>query len=167
MTNRLEIDPLTGLANRPQLRAVLAERLDRGDTLALALIDLDRFKHFNMHNGHLAGDAALRALTSILESLLHSGDAIYRFAGQQFVVTIPADLPTALQRSELLRAAVEDRLTPAQPEHCGDPHCLGPVRPLTVSIGVVALVNDITTTLEAAQQALERAKWAGRNRVSP
>ena len=168
MTTSTAHDPLTGAWNRRQLFAELSEAISHRRSLALALIDLDHFKHFNMHNGYSVGDEVLRAVPRVLERRLHPGDAIYRHAGEQFVVLMPdRDRRGAAAQAEQLRAEIERTLTPPQLEHCGDPHCLGPVRAVTASIGVVLLGSPATVeaTLTLALDTMFRAKSEGRNRV--
>ncbi|MCY1405446.1 putative diguanylate cyclase YdaM [compost metagenome] len=156
------IDPLTGLANR----AAWSERLDKelldrrhsGADLLLAMLDLDHFKHINDNYGHLAGDKVLKIVANELRKRLRPTDFIARFGGEEFVLLVPATpLGTGVKLAEALRGAVE-----ACPFHFKSE----PVT-VTVSIGITAFKPGERSeqVLQRADQALYRAKNAGRNRV--
>ena len=156
------LDPLTGLPNR----AAWSERLDhevnawhqRGNSLSLAMLDLDHFKRINDGYGHLAGDKVLKIIANVLRKRLRSTDFIARFGGEEFVLLMPnSSLADALAVGEVLRAAIE-----ACPFHFkGEPVTV------TVSMGVAQFMpgerSDLA--LKRADAALYRAKAAGRNRV--
>ncbi|NWD84293.1 diguanylate cyclase [Pseudomonas reactans] len=156
------IDPLTGLPNR----AAWSERLDqevntwhqRGNNLSLAMLDLDHFKRINDGYGHLAGDKVLKIIANVLRKRLRSTDFIARFGGEEFVLLMPnSSLADALAAGEVLRAAIE-----ACPFHFkGEPVTI------TVSMGVAQFQpgerSDLA--LKRADEALYRAKAAGRNQV--
>lgn len=156
------IDPLTGLPNR----AAWSERLDyevntwhqRGNNLSLAMLDLDHFKRINDGYGHLAGDKVLKIITNVLRKRLRPTDFIARFGGEEFVLLMPdSSLADALAVGEVLRAAIE-----ACPFHFkGEPVTI------TVSMGVAQFKpgerSDLA--LKRADEALYRAKAAGRNQV--
>ena len=156
------IDPLTGLPNR----AAWSERLDyevnawhqRGNSLSLAMLDLDHFKRINDGYGHLAGDKVLKIIANVLSKRLRPTDFIARFGGEEFVLLMPdSALADALAVGELLREAIA-----ACPFHFkGEPVTI------TVSMGVAQFQagerSDLA--LKRADQALYRAKAAGRNQV--
>lgn len=156
------IDPLTGLPNR----AAWSERLDhevnswhqRGNSLSLAMLDLDHFKRINDGYGHLAGDKVLKIIANVLRKRLRSGDFIARFGGEEFILLMPdSGLADALDVGEVLRSAIE-----ACPFHFkGEPVTI------TMSMGVAQFLpgerSDLA--LKRADEALYRAKAAGRNRV--
>ncbi|WP_085716040.1 GGDEF domain-containing protein [Pseudomonas sp. B28(2017)] len=158
------VDPLTGLPNR----AAWSERLDHevkqwqqhGNTLMLAMLDLDHFKRINDNYGHLAGDKVLKIIASVLRKRLRGSDFIARFGGEEFVLLMPSTVPAAgLKLLESLRASIE-----ACPFHFkGEPVTI------TVSIGMTAFRPGEYSdqVLKRADQALYRAKNAGRNRVEP
>lgn len=158
------VDPLTGLPNR----AAWSERLDHevtqwqqhGNSLLLAMLDLDHFKRINDSYGHLAGDKVLKIIASVLRKRLRGTDFIARFGGEEFVLLMPSTVPTAgLKLLESLRASIE-----ACPFHFkGEPVTI------TVSIGMSAFRpgEHGDQVLKRADQALYRAKNAGRNRVEP
>ncbi|MDZ4325804.1 MAG: diguanylate cyclase [Pseudomonas sp.] len=156
------IDPLTGLPNR----AAWSERLDHeisqwqqhGNTLLLAMLDLDHFKRINDNYGHLAGDKVLKIIASVLRKRLRGTDFIARFGGEEFVLLMPGTVPaTGAKLLENLRASIE-----ACPFHFkGEPVTI------TVSMGMTAFKpgEHSDMVLKRADQALYRAKHAGRNRV--
>ena len=156
------IDPLTGLPNR----AEWSERLDyevnawhqRGNSLSLAMLDLDHFKRINDGYGHLAGDKVLKIIANVLSKRLRPTDFIARFGGEEFVLLMPdSALADALAVGEVLREAIA-----ACPFHFkGEPVTI------TVSMGVAQFQagerSDLA--LKRADEALYRAKAAGRNQV--
>lgn len=156
------IDPLTGLPNR----AAWTERLEHevgqwrqhGNSLLLAMLDLDHFKRINDNYGHLAGDKVLKIIANVLRKRLRGSDFIARFGGEEFVLLMPnTSLPAGARIVEALRAAVE-----ACPFHFkGEPVTI------TVSVGLSAFKSGDRSDLviKRADQALYRAKDAGRNRV--
>ncbi len=156
------IDPLTGLPNR----AAWSERLDHevgqwqrhGNSLLLAMLDLDHFKSINDNYGHLAGDKVLKIIASVLRKRLRGTDFIARFGGEEFILLMPGTLPAAgAKLLESLRASIE-----ACPFHFK-----GERVTITISMGLTALKSGehTDTALKRADQALYRAKNAGRNRV--
>ena len=156
------IDPLTGLPNR----AAWSERLDHeihqwqqhGNTLLLAMLDLDHFKRINDNYGHLAGDKVLKIIATVLRKRLRGTDFIARFGGEEFVLLMPGTVPAVgAKLLESLRAAVE-----ACPFHFKSE----PVT-ITISMGLTAFKpgEHSDLVLKRADQALYRAKHAGRNRV--
>ena len=155
-------DVLTGLANRLRLREdleVLCGRVARyGHVYCVALFDIDNFKGYNDGVGHSGGDDVLRAVAAALQQEIRSGDAVYRYGGEEFLVLLPEQsIESAVLAAERLRAAVEE-LALAHPA--------GGV--VTVSAGVAGLDDpscDPAQVFELADQALYRAKEGGRNRV--
>jgi diguanylate cyclase (GGDEF)-like protein len=155
---RARTDELTGLVNRHGLKAAMS--LWTGEAAALLIVDLDHFKRVNDTLGHVAGDAALQHLASLLRSALRERDVAARIGGEEFALWLPeTPLRSAVEVAERVRAAVEK--TPA--------FWSGKAIPLTCSIGVAA-IPEIATNRDnlypAADAALYRAKQAGRNRVT-
>jgi diguanylate cyclase (GGDEF)-like protein len=136
-------DVLTGLPNRRMLARALG-RLSDND--AVVLLDLDHFKRVNDDLGHAAGDDVLRAFGAVLRATVRGRDVVGRFGGEEFVVVIapPAGADPFLER---LRAEwVANR-----------PH------PVNFSAGIARSVGDPEATLALADEALYRAKEAGRD----
>jgi diguanylate cyclase (GGDEF)-like protein len=123
------------------------------------MLDIDWFKAYNDHLGHIAGDAALRAVAETLRDQLRLGDGLYRYGGEEFLALLPDQAALeSLAVAERLRRAVERK---AIPTVAGD----GVV---TVSAGVaeldLSLDRDAAGWLGRADAALYRAKANGRNR---
>lgn len=156
------IDPLTGLPNRAawgeRLEQEISQWQQHGNTLLLAILDLDHFKRINDNYGHLAGDKVLKIIASVLRKRLRATDFIARFGGEEFVLLLPATVPAAgLKLLEHLRVSIE-----ACPFHFkGEPVTI------TLSMGWTAFRpgEHSDVVLKRADQALYRAKHAGRNRV--
>ena len=125
-------DALTGLRNRRALSDDLAalEATARGGdhSAAFALCDIDHFKAYNDHLGHLAGDQALRAIASTIRATLGAGDIGYRFGGEELLLVLrETTAEEAIGAAERIRAAVADIALP---------HPAGTDGILTISIGV-------------------------------
>ncbi len=147
-------DELTGLHNRRswnyELRRACSTAEAHGDPLAIALIDLDHFKRYNDSHGHQGGDALLREAARVWSDMLRPSEVLARYGGEEFALSLSGmSLAEAVARIDELRAA-----TP------GDQ---------TFSAGVAAWVpgSDPEIAVAAADEALYRAKHAGRNQVLP
>ena len=160
-------DSLTALGNRRRQDEdlqLLADRSDRyGDGFCVALFDVDRFKAFNDSAGHLAGDEVLRRVAGSLAAERRSGDAVYRYGGEELLVVLAAQsLDSARIAADRMRAAVE-ALAIAHPG-------IEPAGVVTVSAGVAAYEpetgDSVAALLERADAALYEAKEGGRNRVA-
>jgi diguanylate cyclase (GGDEF)-like protein len=158
-------DPLTQIANRLHFDRRLGEEWARavrdGLPLSLLLADVDHFKRINDRHGHPFGDRCLVAIAETLTtSVLRRSDLVARYGGEEFVVLLPNTSTTdARGVAERLRTAIAGLAL----DDGGVPV------PVTISLGTVTVVpQDGTTTAQAiavADQALYRAKAAGRNRV--
>lgn len=155
-------DALTGLGHHgalmEQLTAAIAEARANEHPLSLVMIDLDNFKGVNDRFGHLAGDELLAALASRLSTHLRSGATAFRYGGEEFTLLLPGvDASSAKLVAERMRRAVAD-----------EPFALGKTQlHVTCSLGVVALAPGMSVHafVDAADQALLRAKRSGKNRV--
>lgn len=161
------VDPVTGLANRRAMDAYLAHQWkqleEEGYSVAVALIDVDCFKAFNDHYGHLAGDKCLERVADALRAATRRhDDLIARFGGEEFVIVLPAtNEDFAAQLAEQVRLSIM---------RLGIPHDYSGVAPVvTVSIGVAGgnadELGDFAALLHRADSALYAAKHAGRNCV--
>jgi diguanylate cyclase (GGDEF)-like protein len=161
-------DGLTGIANRRNFDSVFALEWNRaqrtGLPLALIMLDVDHFKHFNDHYGHLAGDDCLRALAQLLlKEVRRSGELVARYGGEEFVVLMPdSSANTALETAVRIQQAVWSLALP----HAEIPDSIGIV---TFSFGVASLNPSPSYVPEdlihQADLALYRAKKSGRNRI--
>ena len=103
----VDVDPLTGLANRRALPAILREV--QPDGASIVFIDLHDFKQINDERGHLAGDEALRRFATALHEGFRPGDAVVRYAGDEFVV-----IARGLERGAIVARVEELRTRLAQ-----------------------------------------------------
>jgi two-component system cell cycle response regulator len=158
-------DPLTRLFNKRYLLDRLDSELrfaDRHATaLSLLMLDVDHFKELNDLHGHLAGDAVLAHLASVLQKAVRNEDIVARFGGDEFVIVLRAiGIEQAAALGERLRKLVEGTVTRYR----------GRELRTTVSIGAAGFpttwAETVEQLVEAADQALYRAKHAGRNRVA-
>lgn len=159
-------DGLTGIANRRQFDSVLTvewKRAERaGTSLALAMLDVDHFKHFNDLYGHPQGDECLKQVAGILtDNVTRPAELIARYGGEEFAIIIPgADAQQALQLALKICAALRARVIP---------HAAAELGHVTASIGVAAFIplpnGSPETLIKAADTALYGAKAGGRNRV--
>lgn len=157
-------DPLTGLFNRRYMEETLERELSRAERehrpLALILLDIDRFKHFNDTFGHEAGDVVLSSLGALLRSACRAGDVACRYGGEEFVLILPAaSLIDAQRRAEEIREAIRG----LRVSHGGRP-----LEAVRCSMGVAAYPEHGGvggSLLRAADAALYRAKREGRDQV--
>jgi len=159
-------DTKTGLLNASAWQELAQRELVRSQHIAspcaLLLLDLDHFKRVNDTLGHLAGDAALRAIGEALKRELRGYDAVARFGGEEFVVFLnDLNLEEAVIVAERTLARVRGLVISGQTPD-------SPNVTLTASIGLASYPQhgeDLTDLLEAADLALYAAKRAGRDRV--
>jgi diguanylate cyclase (GGDEF)-like protein len=158
-------DGLTGLFNRNFMEICLDRELSRASrknqTLAVFMLDLDHFKRFNDTYGHAAGDTALKAIAEIFRASVRTEDIACRYGGEEFTIILPdVTASAAFAHADNVRRAVTNLRIPLDKEVYGE---------FTVSIGVAMFPNDgdeADLLLRRADQALYRAKRAGRNQVA-
>ena len=159
-------DPLTGLANRRRFDECLMTEWRRGirdhKPLSLLLIDADFFKTYNDTYGHLRGDGCLKQIAEAAQDVVaRPGDLVARFGGEEFAVILPnTSTGGAMQVAQEVCAVMRNRRLL---------HSSNPLGIVTVSIGCATLVPQMgqhaLTLIDYADQALYRAKHAGRNRA--
>jgi diguanylate cyclase (GGDEF)-like protein len=157
-------DGLTGLPNRTFLNhrvpQIIQDARAEGDTLCLALIDLDYFKRINDELGHQAGDRALRHIVRTLRLDLRRDEPLLRVGGEEFVLILRQPLGAAWERLDALRRKLEG--CPFTPEEGAEP------RKLTFSAGMASCPGDavdVSGLMRSADLRLRSAKLTGRNRV--
>jgi diguanylate cyclase (GGDEF)-like protein len=158
-------DPLTGCYNRRFGLRRLTEEFERAvrssEPLGLLLFDLDHFKTINDVHGHQMGDRVLQAAARAARRVLRDGDVLMRYGGEEFVAVLPGAGPgDLLELGERIRRAVAETAL-------ADGHDL--VR-VTVSVGAAAFpssgVGDVDDLLRVADEAMYRAKTAGRDQLA-
>ena len=160
MAKRADTDALTGVLNRMGFNDAMSRELGRarryGQTLSVAIVDIDHFKKVNDEFGHPVGDQVLVRTAKLLSSCVRESDTVARWGGEEFALIAPMTTEEgAASLAEKLRSIMAST------------H-LGPREPITASFGVAELTPDDTveTLLQRADEALYRAKQSGRNRVS-
>ena len=149
-------DALTGLPNRRAFRNLMEARPgEEGD--CIALLDIDHFKRVNDTHGHATGDEVLKLFGALARRIVRANDYVARIGGEEFVILFPStSLEQALQVCDRLRREVS-----ASPLAYG----AGPVW-VTVSGGLAELTSSLDDALRTADQALYRAKEAGRDQLA-
>ena len=157
-------DALTGLQNRNAVLEYLERQMARAvreqSAIGIILADVDYFKKVNDTHGHLAGDAVLRRIATIMNTDLRPYDAVGRYGGEEFLVVVPnCDAAMAREVAERIRLRIqEDKFSPVLPAES---------LPVTCSFGI-AVANDkswsVDSLLASADYALYEAKNSGRNK---
>jgi two-component system cell cycle response regulator len=158
------IDPLTGIPNRraltDRLRMEWARIQRHGGELSFIMADIDHFKRVNDTYGHSTGDKALQEVARTIARQCRKSDLAARYGGEEFAIVVPNEgLSGAVHLAERCRQEIEKINLPAK----GEPICP------TASFGVADAVglSSAESLVDRADQALYRAKAAGRNRVTP
>jgi diguanylate cyclase (GGDEF)-like protein len=173
------VDGLTGVANRRRFDEELARELgrlqrtqvaigvegvsSRQPVLSLILIDVDAFKAYNDHLGHLAGDECLRAIAGALRSAVRRpGDFLARYGGEEFAILLPE---TDIEGAESVGERILDAVAQLAMPHPASPAAAY----VTVSCGIAESSEDCEGAAQAliacADEALYRAKANGRARL--
>jgi two-component system, chemotaxis family, response regulator WspR len=159
-------DGLTGLANRRHFDARLESEWRRcardGDPLSLILVDVDFFKKYNDHYGHVLGDDCLRGVADVLgRAARRPADLAARYGGEEFALILPNTPPEGASKvADQLKLLASERAIP---------HAASTVAPhVTFSMGIAGWVpgkgQAPSDLILAADSALYRAKHDGRNR---
>ncbi|WP_233588682.1 sensor domain-containing diguanylate cyclase [Legionella sp. km535] len=157
-------DALTGLYNRRYINEYLpnelAKMMREKSTLNVIMMDLDNFKKFNDDYGHEAGDEVLKLIGQIINQKFRVGDTACRFGGEEFLITmVHTELNDCIQRLEEFQKAIKSKSVFFNNQ-------ILPV--VTVSIGLAIAPKHGTTMdelIQAADQALYKAKMLGKNRI--
>lgn len=156
-------DPLTRVLNRRFLPSILSREISYANThgakLSLIIIDIDYFKRLNDTYGHQTGDQVLRQVAEILMDNVRPSDFLFRYGGEEFlIVLVEVDLAGASAVAERIRASIDG----------WDFRAGETTLHITASAGVAEHAGhpDPEFLIERADEALYRAKHAGRNRVN-
>ena len=161
------LDGLTGVHNRAHLAFRLEEELREAERLDHALsvvaLDLDHLEQYNLTNSSLQGDHVIKHVARLLKESVRENDVVARVGGGEFVVLYPgADKETSLRMADEVRQTVE--------KYPFDLRSQQPLGVVTVSLGVASFPEDSRSgviLLQAAKEALTKAKTQGRNRTVP
>ncbi|MBT8082155.1 MAG: GGDEF domain-containing protein [Gammaproteobacteria bacterium] len=158
-------DALTNLANRHAMETAFPKLiemcLNKAQPVSLMMIDVDNFKQFNDMLGHVAGDRALSVVARVLKQQFRQRDLLARYGGDEFAVLLPdVNLEEAVAIGERVRRAITGETDDGEDSLIRIPVC--------ISMGVAELNPDgsLDALLRDADEALYRAKRAGRDKVS-
>ncbi|MEL3973308.1 sensor domain-containing diguanylate cyclase [Rossellomorea oryzaecorticis] len=157
LNEEIQIDGLTGIANRKTFDSVIKDWIGRREAFSLIMLDIDRFKQVNDTYGHLTGDEVLKFLSSIITRYVEGEHLGFRYGGEEFGLLLK-DLTAheAFIAAENLRKEIAGTNSPTG-------------RPITISLGVTDFQekdNHPETIIERADSALYDSKMAGRNQTS-
>jgi len=156
MEEQLKLDPFTELYNRKNFDEVLStwmkECQNSGQSICLAMIDIDYFKHVNDYCGHEAGDRVLLYLSQILKGIQSESIHAFRLGGDEFaIIMLNSDTAEARQTCEILRTGMNDC-----PMRAGDE------KHITFSCGI-ACTSEQNATPEALTKAADLALYAAKS----
>lgn len=153
-------DPLTGIFGRRAFDALFERTVARshrhGTPLSMAMIDIDNFKAINDAHGHHTGDNVIKDTARVLQDQARESDLYFRWGGEEFVWLMPdTDAKGAITSAERFRRCVSEK-------------SFEPAGPVTVSVGIATLRSGDKAIdfSHKADEALYRAKQAGRNQVA-
>jgi diguanylate cyclase (GGDEF)-like protein len=157
-------DPLTRVGNRRCMQEELDQLFDRAQRyeqgFSVALCDIDHFKTYNDHFGHLQGDVALKAVAEVLRNQGRCGDSVYRYGGEEFLIVLPGQ---TLDKAALAMERRREAVMAAKISH----PMSDTAEVVTISVGIAAyFVDDDANVIELvkrADRALYEAKSSGRN----
>ncbi len=160
------VDALSGVGNRRELelklQTVVYKQKTLKSTLSLLMIDIDKFKDYNDYYGHQEGDECIKTVANTLKSLINDTDFfVGRYGGEEFVIILHSvDKQQTLDFAENLRKSIAELKIEHRKSDFGI---------VTVSVGCTICIPDNNTQyegiIEIADNALYKAKYAGRNQV--
>ena len=164
LEQKAQIDGLTGLYNRAFFDARIKEEMERArryrHTLALVMLDVDRFKRLNDTYGHSFGDVVLAEVAETARLIARQTDVVARYGGEEFIITLPEQ---NLEGAALLAERIREGIEELQLTHNGEKITV------TASFGVASTAeigyDSITELVNAADRMLYAAKEGGRNQV--
>lgn len=161
-------DGLLGIGNRRTMEVDLehthAVMKRYQHSYTVVLIDIDHFKLYNDHYGHLQGDQCLRLVSQNLEKTIRQSDRLYRYGGEEFLLLLP---DTEEAGARILAKRLVEALFKAGIEHCKSPHSV-----VTISAGIASCSAQTCHSVswqdavERADKSLYQAKTCGRNQVA-
>lgn len=164
---RSQMDSLTGLYNHGNFLKLVQAQADQatadGQPLSLIMLDVDHFKQYNDKYGHLVGDEVLTTLSSTMRQHVKSTDAVGRWGGEEFAISLPgAGFAQAQQVAIRIRDTMHQLSVHTQDQ--------SPIPVPTVSQGIAvfpAEAGDLVELIHLADRRLYIAKGRGRNQIEP
>ena len=157
-------DSLTGLMNRGSLfylgQKLVEETLANQQTISAVLLDIDKFKRINDKYGHNVGDKVIKTIAALGAETMRSRDIFARLGGEEFVAILPQ---ANIDEAKAIAQRLLDKITDFPKEN------FGINEPLSASFGVVninQIEHNFDALIQAADEAMYRAKSAGRSQVS-
>lgn len=154
------LDPLTGVGNRAAMSKTLQRDMDAArrarQPLSIIMLDIDYFKNINDNYGHACGDKVLIEIAQLLQVQLRTSDAIFRFGGEEFLITLPNTCSEYAQLvGERVRRAIESLVVDFE----------GQAVTLSASLGCATLhdAEEQDSFIKRSDYALYTAKRNGRN----
>lgn len=164
LTKLASTDLLTGLYNYGYFQEKIVDHVQNASAahpLALVLVDIDYFKHYNDIHGHQAGDSVITVIGDILNTRVGSRGFVSRYSGDEFVIVLPdADSKEALQLAQEVSTVIRKQVFPGEEYQ--------PEGEITVSCGIAVYpvqARNVKDLLKHADQALYRAKSLDKDKV--
>ncbi len=167
LENLSTTDGLTEISNRRRFDEFLGQEWRRSmrdqTELSLILMDIDYFKEFNDHYGHLSGDDCLKQVAAVLKKTVRrAGDLVARYGGEEFACVLPG---TGQKRAGIIARRIVDEMAGLRIPHEGS----AVSDHVTLSYGVATATpkrgQEDSDLIRMADQSLYSAKQQGRNRV--
>ncbi len=161
----IHLDSMTKLFTKEYLYKVapmeISKAIGMGVPVSVLMIDVDNFKFYNDNKGHVLGDEVLIILSKLLKQSIRSDDLAVRYGGEEFLVFLPnSPKKYAVHVAQRIQDAIEEQEFPEE--------SVFPQGRLTVSIGMASIPDDcrdLSTLIDKADQALYKAKRAGKNTI--
>lgn len=157
LNNQIQLDGLTGLANRRTFDLVIKDWVDQKIPFTMIMVDIDRFKKVNDTYGHLAGDDVLKYLSSMIDNISGEDILCFRYGGEEFGILLKGEnVESAFKVAEQLRVKVAETPSPTG-------------EPITISLGISTSQDQDQhpeVIIKRADSALFKSKTDGRNRTS-
>lgn len=157
LNKEIQLDGLTGLANRRAFDATISEKIESKQPFSLILFDIDNFKQVNDTYGHLVGDDVIKYLASIISDLTQKEDFCFRYGGEEFGILVDGKNESdAWNIAEQVRRKVSETISPTG-------------QPITISLGISSFNgSDVyaSTVIDRADKALYESKKNGKNRTT-
>ncbi|MEC5385061.1 diguanylate cyclase [Uliginosibacterium sp. H3] len=161
-------DGLTGVANRRMFDSVLKQEWSQaqrsGQPLSLILVDIDYFKQYNDHYGHVQGDECLKLVASVLSGAAkRPRDLFARFGGEEFIFVLPE---TPADAAQLIAERCRELILSEQIAHAASQ--INPLLTISLGVGTVTPTHDdqVVAFLEGVDRQLYQAKQQGRDRIA-